>query len=130
MRRLVPLAIGLLCLTACLGQREADAHEAVRRAAEEYYACLVDGDVDGYLKGIRDYEAMSEEYRSQLRDMFAQYLHQEQTLRGGLAAARALRDTLIDSTLAQVFLEVEFGDSTREQVSLPLVLTEKGWRMK
>ena len=46
------------------------------------------------------------------------------------AAAQALRDTLISDDQAHVFLLVTYGDSTQEQVSLPLVLTDKGWRMR
>lgn len=98
--------------------------------AEHYYTCLVKGDVDGYLRGLHDYETLSDEYRSQLRDMFLQYLDREQQLRGGIRGARAVRDTLIDSLHANVFVELQFGDDTEEQVSLPLIRTDKGWCLK
>ena len=100
------------------------------QAAETYYGYLIRGDVDAYMRGLHEYDSLSDEYRSQLRDMFLQYLEHERQLRGGLTEAHALRDTLIDSLSAHVFVEVVFGDSTREEVSLPLVRTVDGWRMK
>ena len=107
-----------------------DAHQQVRQAAEKYYSYLIKGDVDKYVQGIHDYDELPDDYRSQLHDMFLQYLDHERTLRGGIVSAHALRDTLIDSLRAQVFIELQFGDSTREEVSLPLVHTNKGWCMK
>ena len=107
-----------------------DDHEAVRQAAEQYYGYLIDGDVDRYMRGLADYDSLPESYRNELRDMFLQYLDREQTMRRGIQSAEAVRDTLVDSLHAHVFLDIQFGDSTREQVSLPLVRTAKGWRMR
>ena len=88
------------------------------------------GDVDHYLQGLADYDSLPEDYRSQLRDMHLQFLENEKKVRGGLASVKSLRDTLVDDSHAFVFLEVAYGDSTREQISLPLVLTAKGWRLR
>ncbi len=133
MRKSVPVLFALLGLTllfpGCRGE-SLSPHEAARAAAEQYYGYLIEGEVDKYVEAIHDYDSLSESYRSQLRDMFAQYLHHEQELRGGLTAAHALRDTIIDSLQAHVFVELVFGDSTREEVSLPLVLTDKGWKLR
>ena len=128
MRRTALLfVVGLasLLLTACRHKENTPSE-----AAERYYSYLAKGDVDHYMRGMADYDQLPEEYRSQLRDMFLQYLDREEQSRQGILSATALRDTVIDGRLAHVFLEVLFGDSTREQVSLPLVLTDEGWRMK
>ena len=98
--------------------------------AEHYYNYLVKGDVDHYLKGMADYDSLPEDYRLQLHDMHLQFLDNEQRLRGGLASAHALRDTVLDESRAYVFMELQYGDSTCEQVSLPLVLTPQGWRLR
>lgn len=110
--------------------KQKDDHTAVRKAAEQYYGYLVDGDVDRYMRGMADYDSLPESYRRELRDMFLQYLDREKQLRRGILSAVAVRDTLVDSLHAHVFLNIQFGDSTLEQVSLPLVRTAKGWRMK
>lgn len=123
-KTLFPLLVVLLCLGGCKKQA------GPMQVAEEYYGMLVRGDVDSYLCGMADYESMPDDYRSQLRDMFLDYLDREQRLKQGLVGVRALRDTLIGSDQAHVFLEVTFADSTREQVTLPLVKTTDGWRMR
>ena len=128
MRRAI-LAVALSCgmvafLPSC--HRELSPSQA----AEEYYGYLIDGNVEAYVSHLHDYNQLDEAYRSQLCDMFRQYLDREQQLRGGLVAAKAVRDTLIDSLQAQVFVDLHFGDSTHEQVSLPLVRTPNGWRLK
>ena len=107
-----------------------DSRKAARLAAEQYYGYLIDGDVEKYVKAIHDYDKLSEDYRSQLHDMFAQYLDNEQKMRGGLIQARALHDTIVDDLYAHILMEVTFGDSTQEQVFLPLILTDKGWKLK
>ena len=119
-------AIALIsCLTAAC-KRELSAREA----AEKYYSCLIRGDVEGYMQGMADYDSLTTEYREQLRDMFLQYLDYEERMRSGFISVEATRDTLIDERNSYVFVMVTYGDSTQEQLSLPLVLTDKGWRMK
>ena len=117
-----------IVLTAC--HRNNDDHTAVRKAAEQYYGYLAKGDVDRYMRGLADYDSLPESYRRELRDMFLQYLDREQQSHRGILSAEAVRDTLVDSLHAHVFLNIQFGDSTIEQVSLPLVRTAKGWRMR
>ena len=107
-----------------------DDHQAVRQAAEQYYGYLIEGDIDSYMRGLADYDSLPESYRGELRDMFLQYVDRERQMRQGIVSAEAVRDTLVDSLHAHVFLNIQFGDSTLEMVSLPLVRTDKGWRMK
>lgn len=116
----------LLCLVSSCKKEDKNPCQA----AEQYYGYLIKGNVEAYVRHIHDYDQMDEGYRSQLKDMFLQYLDREEQIHGGIVSARALRDTLIDSVEAHVFVEVQFGDSTSEQVSLPLVRTPKGWMMR
>ena len=114
----------ILLVAAC------DKLDTPQQAAEQYYSYLIKGDTRAYVRHLHDYDDMSEEYRSQLRDMLLQYLDNERQTHGGLLSAKAVRDTLVDSIHAHVFLDIQFADSTCEQVSLPLVRTENGWLMK
>lgn len=98
--------------------------------ANQSYAHLLAGDLDAYLHCIHDYDSLLPEFQTQLRDLFAQYLEQEQRLRGGLAAHRVVGDTLLDSLSAMAFVELTFGDSTREVVSLPLIRSHGRWVLR
>lgn len=99
-------------------------------AAERYYGYLVEGDVDKYMQSVANFDSLPEDYRSQLRDMLLQHLYNEQRLRGGLVSAKAMRDTMLDANHAVVFMEVAYADSTIEQIMVPVMHTEEGWRMQ
>ena len=100
------------------------------KAAERYYGYLAKGDVDAYMRGMADYDQIPETYREQLHKMFQQFVDFEKENRKGILSVQALRDTVISDEQTHVFLLITYGDSTQEQVSMPLVLTEKGWKMK
>lgn len=131
MRRVAWIVLFLLVVVACSDDRGADTrHEDIRARAAEGYGYLVEGDIDRYLSLIHDYDSLPEEYRTQLYDMFAQYLDKEQRMRGGLVGAQVLGDTILDSVRADAFVELQFGDSTHEQVSLPMVYKRGKWMLK
>lgn len=113
-------------LGACRGE---SADEKVKNAAVACYTCLINGEYDKYIDGIAYRDSMTEEYRSQMVDLAAQYVAREKELRGGLVSVRALSDTIMDE-VALVFLEVQFGDSTREEVTMPMVLCGEEWKMQ
>lgn len=127
MRKLLYFCIAIAAVSCIVTACKKDL--SAQEAAERYYGCLIKGDVEGYMRGMADYEEQSEEYRQQLHDMFLQYLDDEQKMRNGICAAEATGDTVVNE-VTHVFVMLTYGDSTREQVSLPLVLTDKGWRMK
>jgi len=121
----IAIAIFSLVAAACESKEETPCE-----AAEKYYACLMKGDVEGYMRGMADYDSLEEEYRLQLRDMFLQYLDNEKQQRQGIVGAKAIRDTLINGNRAEVFVQLSYGNNTAEQVSVPLLLTDKGWKMR
>ena len=123
------------CLCVCAGASlwvactRKDDGEQARRAAMSYYECLIDGRYEEYVNGIAYSDSMTEEYRSQMVDLVAQYAAREREARGGLVAAKALDDT-VSGDVGSVFVEVLFGDSTREEVSLPMVRCGEVWKMQ
>ncbi len=122
---------GCVGLTVCFlwGCHKTTPDEKVKAAAVMYYDYLVKGQYDSYIDGIAYRDSMTEEYRNQMVDLAAQYAAREKELRGGLVAVRALSDTIMND-VALVFLEVQFGDSTREEISLPMVLCGEEWKMQ
>lgn len=132
MRKIVvPLAV-LLVMSACNGRKRYDTEDqAVCAAAEEYYGYLINGEADRYVAAIHDADSLPQEYRDQLRDMFLQYIGDEQEAHQGLKSAKATRcEFSVDSLTASAFVELTFGDNTTEQVALPLVRVGKDWKLK
>ena len=129
MRRFIYLCLCVFMLQVVIvscHRRDASAS----KAAERYYGYLAKGDVDAYMRGMADYDRIPEAYREQLHKMFQQFVDFEIERRNGILSVQAVRDTVITDEQTHVFLLITYGDSTQEQVSMPLVLTEKGWRMK
>ena len=101
-------------------------------AAKGYYDHLIHGEYEQFLEG-RDLLATSDDadYRSQLLDNYSQFMEVLQSAHGGIREVRIVRaktDSLQSYT--NVFLTLCFGDSTNEEVVVPMVEKEGRWRMR
>jgi hypothetical protein len=103
-------------------------HEAAQKAAEKYYKMLIKGNYKGFVNGYASAENMPEDFRSQLVDATAQFMTKDDMRR--LKSVKAISDSLLEDSTAYVMLQLNFSDSTSEQIELPLILKEKGWKMK
>ncbi|MBR5052666.1 MAG: hypothetical protein IKW91_05525 [Bacteroidaceae bacterium] len=103
-------------------------HEAAQKAAEKYYKMLIKGNYKGFVNGYASAENMPEDFRSQLVDATAQFMTKDDMRR--LKSVKAISDSLLEDSTAYVMLQLNFSDSTSEQIELPLILMEKGWKMK
>ena len=102
-------------------------HEAAREAAVEYYSKLIRGDYMGFVNGYAGSEEMPEDFRSQLRDATAQFMADNMR---SFCNVTALSDSLFADSTAVVMLQLQFTDSTTEEIELSLILQEEEWRMK
>ena len=103
-------------------------HKAARKAAEDYYTMLIEGNYQGFVDGYANAESLPEGYRSQLVDAVAQLMAGERMR--NLTGVVATKDSLLEDSTAYVMLQLNYCDSTSEQIELPLILMEEGWRMK
>ena len=124
---------------ACSGSNYS--HEAAREAAEEFYSMLIKGNYKGFVEGYADAENMPEDFRRQLVDATAQFSDAlaprcapnarsmaKDDMRS-LVSVEAISDSLLEDSTAYVMLQLNFSDSTNEQIELPLVLMKEGWKM-
>ena len=103
-------------------------HKAAREAAESYYSMLIKGDYKGFVNGYADAESMPADFRSQLEDAMAQFMANDDMR--SLLNVSALSDSLGEDSTAFVMLQLQFSDSTTEEIELPLILQEDGWKMR
>ena len=128
MRKLAVIVL-LTVLAAC---GSATKEELAGLAAKGYYDHLIHGEYEQFYEGM-DQRALSEEpaYRSQMLDNLRQFMaRQEQEHRGVLEVrvSNATTDTVQQFT--NVFLVLCFGDSTNEEIVVPMVERHGAWRMK
>ena len=121
---LVFLALGAACSSP---SRE----ELASLAAKGYYQHLIEGDYNHFLEGRLMADSLPADYRSQLIDSYAQFLAQQQSARGGIREVRISR-AFTDSTqqYTSVLLMLCYGDSTSEEVVVPMVERDGRWMMK
>ena len=124
----IALLFMLFLLVACGG---VTAEEQASLAAKGYYTHLIKGEYELFLEGKQGAGQLPENYRSQLLDGYRQYVAQQETLHHGIREVRvatARRDTL--ANYAEVFLILCFGDSTNEEVVVPMEEHQGQWRMR
>ena len=128
MRKLVVLVI-LAILAAC---GSATKEELASLAAKGYYDHLIHGEYEQFYEGMDQREFTSEaEYRSQMLDNLRQFMARQEKEHHGILEVRvsnAATDTVQQFT--NVFLVLCFGDSTNEEIVVPMVERNGSWRMK
>ena len=128
MRRLPAILIALGLLTAC---GSATSEELASLAAKGYYEALLEGDYDAFLAGRVGADSLPDSYRQQLRDAYKQFVAQQDAAHHGINAVR-IADAKTDTALhyTNVFLVLCFGDSTNEQVAVPMMEEHGVWKMR
>ena len=105
--------------------------ELASLAAKGYYQHLIEGDIEHFLEGRMMADSLPADYRSQLIDGYSQFLAQQVKARGGINEVRVSR-AFTDSTqqYTSVLLTLCYGDSTSEEVVVPMVEHNGRWMMK
>ena len=126
---LVFLVVLVNLVASCGG---ASREELASLAAKGYYEHLIHGEYEQFYEGMDQRELTGEAgYRSQMLDNLRQFMaRQEQEHRGILEVrvSNAITDTVQQFT--NVFLVLCFGDSTNEEIVVPMVERNGSWRMK
>ena len=129
---IVTLLAGCLWLSLLIGCSQPTPEELASLAAKGYYDHLIRGEYEQFLEGVDIRENMDrEDYRSQLLDCYQQFMAQQQTAHRGILDVRvsnAKTDTIQKYT--NVFLVLCYGDSTNEEIVVPMVERQGRWRMK
>jgi hypothetical protein len=130
-RRLLYILFVLLVLSACAEKYSSE--EQAAKAAQSYYQLLLDGQTSEFLQGKIGTDSLPEGYRLQLQQMYEQYVSELRTKHDGVSQVCisenvARRDSMLQLTYA--FLMLCFGDSTQEEVTVPMVEQNGVWKMK
>ena len=124
---LAPLALLVVLVAACGSPTR---EELAGLAAQGYYQHLVSGQYEQFLEGRLGADSLPADYRSQLIEGYKQYMAQQQDRQGicEVRVSRAYTDSLAHYT--NVLLMLCYGDSTTEEVVVPMVEHNGRWRMK
>lgn len=105
-------------------------------AAQKYYELLSKGDAIRFMEGKAGVENLPADYCEQLLKAIENYHKDIQEKHGGLNDVRISDNTslLADTTHVEqevkAFLILCYGDSTQEEIVVPMVEVDGEWRMK
>ena len=134
MRKSLVRIVGLLGFLGILGMScgNPTAEEMASLAAKGYYEHLIHGEYEQFLQGKVGLNKHSEEeYWNQLRDNCHQFVHQQEQAHRGIYEVRVVNaktDTLQKYT--NVFMMLCFGESTNEEIVVPMVERDGRWYMR
>ena len=126
------LLVLFLLLAVCPSCSEApSAEEQASAAAEHYYRALYDNRTNDFLQGCAGADSMPDAYRKELLACYERHLTKVDGQHQGVSSIRTTR-VQMDETLQvmQVFLLLCYGDSTQEEIVVPMVEQYGEWKMK
>jgi hypothetical protein len=129
------LVLSLLCLASC---GTPTPEEMASLAAKGYYDHLIHGEYEQFLEGVDQSELArimisggTASYSAQLLDNYRQFIADQQESHGSIREVRIVQahtDSL--QKYINVFLTLCFGDSTNEEIVVPMVERKGHWRMR
>lgn len=109
----------------------AEPADVAAHAAKQYYDYLLEGKYEAFVDGQYRPDSISDSFRQELVMNAKMFMGQQQREHRGLLETRIVNCD-IDSTLheASVFLAFCYGDSTTEQVCVPMVEADGVWFLR
>ena len=127
-RVLISLMIGI-GIISCSG---VSSEELASLAAKGYYEHLIHGEYEKFLEGKVGLNSREDKkYWSQLLDNCHQFMRQQENSHRGVREVRVVNaktDSIQKYT--NVFMVLCFGDSTNEEIVVPMVEQDGRWFMK
>lgn len=124
------MSLGVLGLASCK-EESPDPGYYAGIAAKGYYDLLLEGKYQEYVDGFNMPNKISDGYRNQLlvnAQMFVEQQAEEHKGMKKVSVLSAKADTA--HHVADVFLAVTYGDSTKEQIVVPMVKIKNQWKMR
>ena len=121
----------VLAFVSCRKTADINPNDVAAQAARTYYDYLLRGKYEAYVDGFYRPDSIPSSYREQLIVSAKQYVGQMRDDHKGLKnieAATAKTDTA--KHLGEAYLVLVFGDKTKEEIVVPLVLHNGSWMLR
>lgn len=131
MKKSILFLVFLVALGSCKKTEESDAGQLAAVAAKGYYDLLLEGKYQKFVAGVIQQGKIPQGYHDQQVLNAQMFMEQQQKDHKGISRVDILHANA-DTThhVANVFLSFVYGDSTKEQVVIPMVEIHGEWRMR
>lgn len=133
--RLYTICLLTLLLTACGSKTEDGMDETseqlAAQTARHYYNALYNGQYEEFLDGRVNAEAMPESFRQAMTDNLRHHVEKTRQAHRGVERIDE-KSAEMDTTLnvMMVYLLMNYGDTTKEEIVVPMVESDGEWKMK
>ena len=123
-----------LLLFACGSKPDSETLTSEQQAMEacrNYYEALYDGHYEKFLNGRVNADEMPERFRQAMTNNLKQHVAKTRQEHRGVERIdekSAKRDTSLH--VMMVYLLVNYGDTTKEEIVVPMVESDGDWKMK
>ena len=108
-----------------------DEGEVAARAAREYYGYLIQGNIASFVDGHYRPDSIPDTYQEQLITNTKMYVNQQNEEHRGIKDIRIVdAKTDMQKHAANVFLVLSYGDSTSEEIVVPMVESGGVWYLR
>lgn len=127
----LPLLLLAIFTSACSGSKEKTVHSKPEDVVLTAYNSLINGDYAKYVSCVQSNDSITESYRNGLINAAKQFMAREKEEKGGIASVNVISAKTNESgTYSLVMLSLCFGDSTSEEVAIPVVKINDSWRLR
>ena len=129
MKKILAVVLLAVLMEAC--KEAPKTEDVVGQTAKTYYEMLLRGDFELFVDGTYRPDSIPASYREQLVANAKMYSNEQQEAHKGIQRVEVIRarvDTAQHS--GNVFLMLSYGDSTKEQIVVPMVCHDGVWYMK
>lgn len=130
MLKMAVASVAMGCLmVACSEQPKAE--DVAGQTAKTYFEMLLRGEYDMYVDGTYRPDSIPDGYRKQLVANAKMYVGQLKEQHQGVKQVKVM-SSRIDTAkhVGNVYLLLAFGDSTREEIVIPMVYQNGVWYMR
>ena len=124
----------ILCsmgFTACKKAEGPDAGQIAAIAAKGYYDLLLEGKYEAFVAGYNQPNQLPKGYHQQLVMNAQMFVEQQEDEHKGMKKVEVINAKADTARhVADVFLSVVYGDSTTEQIVVPMVEVGGAWQMR
>ncbi|MBR4898863.1 MAG: hypothetical protein IKZ48_08770 [Prevotella sp.] len=135
-RNNLPALLLAMSISSCSSEltpeeRTRIALEAAGKEAATAYQYLLEADYDRFLSSRAGMDTIPESYRAELLDACKQHMQQFEEKHKGITSF-TISNARMDSTLnlAQIFLLLQLGDDSQEEIVVPMIEHNGRWMMK
>lgn len=131
MNKAIVSVIVLAVMTVMSCGKEAAPEDIAGTVARQYYQYLLDGKYAEFVDGHYQPDSIPSAYREQLIANAKMFAAQQKADHGGMVKVEVVKSSADTARhVADVFLSVAYGDSTMEEIVVPMVYVDGNWMMR